>query len=227
LGRKIFITYKYGDTDVPSLYWVSGQTRVRDYVTEIQDLLSEYHINKGELDGQDLSDFKDSTIASKLRDKIYNSSITIVIISKNMRNPYAREEDQWIPWEVSYSLKEHSRSDRRSLSNALLAVVLPDSSNDYSYFIDDASFPNCNCHEVKNETLFLILEKNMFNKKNPSFSDCPYHTIDKPPYTGFSSYMHYVKWIDFKDKFDANLDIAIGINEEIDDYNIEKSIIPD
>lgn len=221
MGKKIFISYKYGDTLVQTLPNVSifERTSVRHYVDEIQSKIEEGdHINKGENDGEDLSNFKDSTIASKLRDKIYDSSVTVVLISKGMKETYEPETEQWIPWEISYSLRESTREGRTSLTNAILAVVLPDENGSYSYFMEYNS--NCDSTTYKTNTLFKILGRNMFNKVKSDTRECNGTTI----HNGYFSYIHCVKWELFKDNLNPYINIAISINENRSDYDITKTI---
>lgn len=217
-GKKVFITYKYGDTNVRPLPNFAIN-RVRNYTDVLQDMFEESpHIYKAEEDGNDLSRFKDETIESKLKEKIFDSTITIVLISPNMRNVWQSEDDQWIPWEISYSLKEHSRNERTSGSNAILGVVLPDFNGSYEYFLSyDA---NCNSTNYNTPSLFRIIRENMFNKKIPQTNNCNGKTI----YSGYFSYVYCVKWDDFVNEIDRYLNIAIEINDNIDNYNITKTV---
>ena len=226
MGKKIFVSYKYSDSSVYPLARAPLYTTVRHYVDELQELLTEGdHINKGEADGEDLSDFKDSTIESSLRDKIYDSSVTVILISPNMKETWSAESNQWIPWEVSYSLKEHSRNRRTSGSNALLAVVLPDASNSYEYYLKQSKCTTCTfdngCTTHMTDRLFQILRDNTFNAKDPSTTDCGTHS---KTYSGEASYMTSVRWDSFKVNVGGCIDRAIRINDDIDSYTITKEI---
>ncbi|MCK7118902.1 TIR domain-containing protein [Enterobacter roggenkampii] len=224
MGRKIFITYKYADNKVFPIN--QEETTARKYVDELQELLKHNnHINKGEVDDTDLSQFKDDTIQNKLRARIFDSTLTLVMISKGMKDPSLPENDQWMPWEISYSLKNKEREGRGSLPNAMLAVVLPDEDGLYSYYITDDSCPHCKCRILKTYTLFNILKVNMFNIKTPSYNDCIHHDETSKIYTGNSSYIYSVKWCDFISKPDFYLDKAMAINEDIDSYDIKRSVV--
>ena len=161
MGRKIFISYKYADNDVMQISGSWQQDTVRNYVDELEVYLkdSTEHIYKGESDGEDLSQLSDETIWSKLKDRIYDSSLTIVMVSKNFRESWKQDKDQWIPWELSYSLKEASRKNSNgdpitSKSNAMLAIVLPDRQNSYTYFTYSKTCCSEGCRLLQTNTLF-------------------------------------------------------------------------
>jgi hypothetical protein len=228
MARKVFVSYKYGDTYVQDLnvyedtIWGKQkvQTKVRHYVNELAGILSsEDHIYKGENDGQSLADFSDEYIASTLRDKIYDSSITIVLVSKGMKNIWLAEKDQWMPWEISYSLKEYTRQGRTSLSNGVLVIVLPDEYGSYEYFLTYDSV--CNCTNYNTPFLFQILSDNMFNKKEPDTKLC---TNGTTVHYGEFSYIKSVKWEEFISSPNNFLNKAIELRDNKDQYNITKTI---
>ncbi len=228
MGRKIFISYKYKDANVRQLEQDNPyhQTIVRDYVDVLQILLEKYgnNINKGEKDGEDMSVLEDATIQSLLGDKIYDSSITLVLISPNMKDPLLPETDQWIPWAVSYSLREQSRNGRTSKTNAVMAIVLPDANNSYEYYIKEHTCPYCNSRTLFTGRLFKVLSVNMFNRYYPTFSTCIHHDANNRPETGECSYIPSVKWIDFISDVEGNLQRVERIKENIEAYNIKKNL---
>lgn len=222
MARKIFISYKYGDAGVQHIprYGEYDPTTARHYVDVLQAKLDAAdHINKGEDDGEDMSGFKDETIESNLRDKIFDSSITIVTISKNMKDPYLVEDDQWIPWEVAYSLKEMTRNERTSGTNAMLAVALPDENGSYSYIVNH--YP---CVTIWNTaSLFKILGDNMFNRNYKNLIRCA--TCNGQHHTGQDhSYIHPVKWSDFLANINAYLDHVVGHQNNLDHFEIVKEV---
>lgn len=221
MAKKVFVSYKHSDSSVYPLNGGYLTTTVRDYVNELEELLGEDNIYKGEHDDEDLSDFKDSTIKSHLRDKIYDSSVTLVVISPNMKDLWPSESDQWIPWEISYSLKEHTRDGRTSRTNAAIAVVLPDTSGSYAYYLEDKRCCTSGCRMHRTDTLFQILRENMFNAKTKSRIDC---LQGNNVYTGEYSYIPSVKWGDFTPNVDGCLNRAVNINENIEQYEIVKEV---
>ena len=203
MGNKVFISYKYADTNVQKLPSVSlwERTTPRHYVDIIQQkLLPKYgHINKGEADGESLATFKEATIFSKLADKIFDSSITIVLISSNMKTFFPLEKDQWIPWEISYSLRTKNRKGTYSNPNAILTVVLPDHYGNYSY-ADKYNFG------------FEII---MLNKNNV-----------KPlqNYGLSSDYIVSCTWGQLLSQFDTWIDRALTNRRNVDRYNLRVNI---
>ena len=142
MGRKIFVSYKYKDYDVKMLSEATQPTWPCDYVNYIKDkVLSDDDIYKGENSDEDISSWSEEAIWEHLKGKIYDSSITIVLISPNMKEYGKWQRSQWIPWEISYSVKETVRNDRKSHRNAILAVILPDKLGSYDYYDKNNLFP--------------------------------------------------------------------------------------
>ena len=201
---------------------------VRTYVDKLEEYISEVseHIYKGETDGEDLSGLSDDTIWGKLKDRIYDSTLTIVMISKGMRQTYLPDREQWIPWEISYSLKEVSRKNISgnmvtSSSNALLAIILPDTYGSYEYFTFRKTCCSNPCRSYKTNFLFEIMRKNMFNIKRPNKKDC---NDGSTVYYGDSSYMTTVKWEDFIKNPESYIDKAYDIQSKIEQYDVCKEL---
>lgn len=222
MGRKIFVSYKYKDNNVYPIHLFRPNT-VRTYVDALEEHFEETdNIYKGESDDEDLSHLSDNEIWEKLKDRIFDSSITILIISPTMKEEHRYDKSQWIPWEISYSLKEMVRNDRTSHSNALLAVVLPDRNNSYEYFIKDNRCGDCACRTIMHDKFFKIISNNMFNQINKSEFNCL--SGKRGIYTGNSSYIHAIKWSDFIQKPMHYIEIAEGIKDKIDDYKLCKEV---
>lgn len=143
MGYKIFVSYKYKDRDVAALPGIEPFTWCRDYVDYIDTHIigPSGNIYKGEDNDEDLSYKSDDYIWEHLKSKIYDSTLTIVLISPNMKEPSKWQRSQWIPWEISYSLRETKRNDKTSHNNAILAVILPDRHESYAYYRKDNLFP--------------------------------------------------------------------------------------
>jgi len=227
MARKVFVSYKYADEQVPDLdmfdeitnvlgtFKLKRNTRVRDFVDLLQKKIGSDHINLGEKDGESLAEFSDESIETSLKEKIFQSSVTIVMISKGMVSPTV-EYEQWIPWEISYSMRTVPRENKTSQMNAVLGVVLPDKNNSYDWYYTHNSACNSITHHTSQ--LFEILSKNMFNIKKPEQTICNGTTINH----GEASYIKTIKWKDFmyENNFDGYINTSILIRDNKQAYNL-------
>ena len=227
MGHKIFISYKYADSNVSKITNHWERDTVRDYVDALEKYIKDKseHVYKGESDGEDLSALTEEKIWSILKDRIYDSTLTIVMISPNMKDS-TKERNQWIPWEISYSLKEVSRKNKAgnmvtSSSNAILAIVVPDSVGSYSYYTYNRNCCSAGCSVYNTSRLFQILKDNMFNIKKPNKNVCDNNSII---YHGDSSYIISVTWDDFIKEPETYIDKAYYLQNSIERYDIVKDI---
>lgn len=206
MGKKIFVSYKYSDTNVRSLKGPLQEcmepTTVRDYVNVLQEQLEKQgdHINKGEKDGESLANFTNESIRSQLSDKIYDSSVTIVLLSPSMNETYFLEKDQWIPWEVKYSIQNKTRNNIQSKTNAILAIKLPNKIGSYDY----------------DPKLFSILKR---NQNNLQYVYPSRYRLDD-----LRSYIPIVNWSNFIGNVDSYIELSLEIWRNRDKYQISKTI---
>ncbi len=181
---KVFISYKHKDSNVYNYsdffsYEIGKDTdnkiTARHYVNFLETLLTKNgdNIFKGEKDNESLAEFSNDTIDTKLKGKIFDSSVTIVLVSPNMFDRTKIEKEQWIPNEISYSLRnDKRRGGKTSRTNAMLAVVLPDLNKSYEYLVTFHNCVFCNTRTWNTPTLFYLLRENMFNKINKDTFNC-------------------------------------------------------
>ncbi len=147
MARKTFISYKYSEAK-----------DLRDKIVESLGEDAKYY--QGETsDSPDMSDRITECIKKELKNKIYSTSVTIVVISPNMK------ESNWIDWEIEYSVKQMKRGDRTSSTNGVVGVVMKHN-GDYSWLRN--SVINSDGHtaiHTDNSYLYDIIVKNRFNQE--------------------------------------------------------------
>ncbi|AQS42439.1 TIR domain-containing protein (plasmid) [Bacillus velezensis] len=198
MARKTFISYKYSEA-----------TELRDKIVEALGDDSKYY--QGETsESPDLSDRTTDYIKAQLKDMIYSTSVTIVIISPNMK------ESNWIDWEIEFSLKQIKRSERRSGTNGIVGVVMKHNGG-YSWL--RPSIENSDGHIAvltKNEYLYDIIIKNRFNQEPPEYTCDVCKNVDM--LTG--SYISLIKEEDFLNNPNKYIENAYEKSKNTDNYTL-------
>ena len=146
------------------------------------------------------------------------------MISPNMKEKYRTEKSQWIHWEIAYSLRETTRGDRTSHSNAILAVILPDRNYQYNYYQTPFSFQRADGQwHTSEDTVFTIIRKNQNNRLSYDSSFFVSKGIF-PISVGEESYIPSVTWDDFIKQPMRYVNLAVHRKENIYMYNIHKEV---
>ena len=169
MAHKTFISYKYSES-----------RELRDKIIKALGKDATYY--KGEnVDSKDMSDYKRETIKANLSDMMYDTSVTIVILSPNMR------ESEWIGWEISYCLKKITRKDRTSQRNGIVAVIKKVNGS-YSWF----KYTEGDAVKYHTNKVQDIIAKNHFNSNPPKKVDGRYDWLD-------GSYIAFIEEDEFLD----------------------------
>lgn len=225
---KIFISYKYGDKSVrqnDNCNWTHWQSEIddgsyltaRDYVDHLMEKVLTDHTNKAEKDDEDLSHLTEDAIQQKLYDRIYDSTVTIVLVSKNMKEA-KHESLQWIPREIAYSLRDKTREDRTSYTNGVLAVILPDEGGSYEHGV---KYYNC-VTEFQTHNFFKIISANMFNRNEHKTNICAV-CGNRHHYGDDHSYIYPVRWDNFVNNHNFYVDHVLGLKDRLDEFDLKKT----
>lgn len=202
MAHKTFISYKYDEAQ-----------DLRDRI--IIALGDDATYYKGETsESPDLTDTSTETIKKHLTDMMYDTSVTIVIISPNMK------KSKWIDWEIEYCLKRITRKDRTSQRNGVVGVIQKDKDKgDYSWFENlITNSDGCRVLTYNEEKVFDIIKNNRFNQKPKEYACSTCHCVNKLN----GSYIAYVREEDFLNSPAFYIDNAFEKSEN-DDYEIEST----
>ena len=122
-------------------------------------------------------------IKKNLTDMMYDTSVTIVIISPNMKN------SNWIDWEIEYSLKNITRKGRTSHTNGVVGVIMKFNGG-YSWLkTTSTNGDGCTSSSYDESKVYSIINNNRFNQ-NPKKYSCD---TCKTVYALTGSYIAYVE----------------------------------
>lgn len=153
MAHKTFISYKYSEAQ-----------DLRDRIIESLGKDASYY--KGETsDSPDLTDTSTENIKKNLKDMMFDTSVTIVIISPNMK------ESKWIDWEIEYCLKNITRKDRTSHTNGVVGVIMKVDGK-YDWFkYSTTNSDNCSVSSYYDFKTFDIINNNRYNQ-DPKIYSC-------------------------------------------------------
>ena len=201
MAHKTFISYKYSEAQ-----------NLRDDIIDTLGEDASYY--QGETsDSPDLTDYTTETIREHLKDMIFGTTVTIVIISPHMT------ESEWIDWEIEYSLREYSRNGKKSKSNGVVGVVMK---VDGGYDWLRSTTTHADGHtSTNNDTskLYKIINDNRFNENPKVYACSKCKTVDRLS----GSYISLVTEDEFLGDPNFFIENAYQKCQSVDKYTISKT----
>lgn len=203
MARKTFISYKYNEAQ-----------RLRDDI--IGALGDDATYYQGETsDSPDLTDTTTDNIKKNLKDMMYDTSVTIIVVSPSLK------KSKWIDWEVEYSLKEITRDDRVSRTNGIVGVIMKYNGG-YGWLTGEKCYDNyCKCKNrtIDDSKLYSIIAKNRYNLVKPEYT-CE-HCKSFDALSG--SYISLIEENKFLTNPTKYIENAYEKSEKVDSFDIRKT----
>ncbi len=200
MARKTFISYKYSEA--------------QDLRDKILDALGEdatYY--QGETaDSPDLTDTSTENIKRNLTDMMYNTSVTIIVISPNLK------ASKWIDWEIEYSLKEISRKGRTSKTNGIVGVIQKINGG-YEWLVTKSKKSDgCVVRTIDDSKLYKIINKNRYNRHDHAYACDECKTFGQLD----GSYISLIDEADFLSNPNKYIENAFEKSEKADEFDLTK-----
>lgn len=200
MAKKTFISYKYSEAK-----------DLRDNIIEALGDDATYYLGETS-DSPDMTDKTTDYIRGKLKDKIYSTSVTIVIISPDMK------ASKWIDWEIEYSLKQIKRGDIASGTNGIVGVVMK-YNGDYSWLRPTKiKVDGCSIISTNDDYLYAIIANNRFNQNPKVYSCDKCQTVNQLN----GSYISLINQEDFLSNPNYYIENAYEKSKDTNSYNVSR-----
>jgi hypothetical protein len=203
MAHKTFISYKYSDA-----------VSVRDRIIKAMGEDAKYYNGENGF-SPNKSDDSEDAIWEYLKDMIWGTSVTIVVLSPQML------QSSWIESEISYSLKKIPREGTQSKRNGVVAVIKKVNGS-YDWF--KYKYENPDGHSTNSyheEKVFDIIKANRWNQNPPVYSCDKCKSIDS--LTG--SYIAYVEEDEFCNNIDKYIENAFQKSQnDCKGYDIKPTV---
>ncbi len=200
MARKTFISYKYSEAQ-----------DLRDEILKALGDDATYY--QGETaDSPDLTDSSTENIKTNLTDMMYDTSVTIVVISPNLK------DSKWIDWEIEYSLKEVSRKGRTSKTNGVVGVI-QELNGGYDWLVTMSKKDDgCSVRTIEDSKLYNIVNENRYNRNDHVYACNECKTFSQLD----GSYISLIDEADFLSDPHKYIENAFKKSEKADEFDLTK-----